>query len=216
VNQASDTWVKQSAFAAPIYCVHKPEFLDVINQVAQDFIAKRKLDADLNPNYPAYMTDNINYDPKVLPFANYVAQTGWNILEDQGHKVDNLRTFFGAMWCQEHHKHSMMDQHVHGEGVQIVGFYFLNSPKKCSRAVFHHPSSAKVQINLPQENEDNLTDSSIMMNIVPSPGLLVFSNSWVPHSFSRNESDEPLRFIHFNINVAEAGTQSSPPPAEVI
>ena len=216
INQTSDDWVKQSVFAAPIYSIYKPDFLNVTNQVAQEFIAKRQAGTELNSNYPAYMTENINYDPRMLPFANYVAQTGWNILEEQGHKVKNLRTFFGAMWCQEHHKHSMMEQHVHGEGAQVVGFYFLNAPENCSRVIFHHPSLAKVQINLPQENVENLTDASVMMNIVPTPGLIVFSNSWVPHSFSRNEADEPLKFIHFNINVSEVTTQASPPPAEVI
>lgn len=215
LNQTSDIWLKQSVFAAPIYSLHKPEFLDVANQVAQEFIAKRQAGTELNSNYPAYMTENLNYDARMLGFANYVAQTGWNILKDQGHQVDNLSTFFGSMWCQEHHKYSMMEQHVHAEGAQIVGFYFLNAPDNCSRAIFHHPSPAKVQINLPQDNVEYLTDASVMMNIVPTPGLMVFSNSWVPHSFSRNEADEPLRFIHFNINVEES-KRSSPPPAEVI
>jgi hypothetical protein len=211
-----DPWVKQSIFVSPIYSLSKPEFLATVSVVAEEFIAKRKKDNVLDDAYPSYMTENINYDPRMLPFANYVAQTGWNILEEQGHKVKNLRTFFGAMWCQEHHKHSMMEQHVHGEGAQVVGFYFLNAPENCSKVLFHHPCPGKVQINLPELDINNLTDASIAMNIQPVPGLLVFSNAWVPHSFTRNKSEEPLRFIHFNINAAETAMQSSPPPAEVI
>jgi len=216
INQTSDDWVKQSVFASPIYSIYKPEFLAVTNQVADEFIEKRQSNAELNSNYPAYMTENLDYDERMFAFGGYVSQTAWNILEDQGYKVRNLRTSISEMWCQEHHKHSMMEQHTHGNGAQIVGFYFLNAPANCSRAIFHHPSPAKVQINLPQENVDNLTDSSVMMNIAPAPGLMVFSNSWVPHSFSRNEADEPLKFIHFNINVSEVFEHASPPSAEVI
>jgi hypothetical protein len=156
------------------------------------------------------MTEAINYDSRMKQFSNYVAQTGWNILTEQGYSTSELETYFSYMWCQEHHKNSSMDQHIHGSGAQLVGFYFLNTPNGCSRALFHHPAPGKVQINLPEQDINNLTDASIMMNITPAPGLLLFSNSWVPHSFTKNASDEPMRFIHFTINVAYAQKQCAP------
>lgn len=211
-----DIWLKQSIFASSVYQIDKPGFLSVANEVAREYIEKSQSQEELNPDYPAYMTENI-VDSRMLPFGNYVAQTGWNILKDQGHEVDNLRAYFSAMWCQEHHKHSMMEQHVHADGSQIVGFYFLNAPQGSSRVLFHHPCPAKVQINLPEADINELSDASIVMNIVPTPGLLVFSNSWIPHSFTRNTSDEPLRFIHFNISVTKyTPRDDSAPDAEII
>jgi hypothetical protein len=210
VENSSDNWVKKSVFAAGIYTLNKPEFLETVNKVTDEFIAKRQNEVDLNELYPAYMTENINHDPRMKLFSSYVAQTGWNILTEQGHFTSNLETYFSSMWCQEHHKYSMMEQHVHGNGAQIVGFYFLNVPEGSSRVIFHHPNPGKVQINLPEQDSNNLTDASIMMNIEPTPGLLVFSNAWVPHSFTRNASEEPMRFIHFTINVAYAQNQCAP------
>lgn len=207
VHNTSDVWFKQLIFSASVYSLNKPEYLAVANEVANESIAKEQKKAELNKDYPVYMTDSVNTDPRMLGFSNYVAQTAWNILQEQGHAVDELETYFSFMWCQEHHKHSMMEQHVHGNGAQIVGFYFLNAPENCSRAIFHHPSPGKVQINLPEQDYNNLTEASIMMNIKPSPGLLVFSNAWVPHSFTRNTSEEPLRFIHFNIAVSHIPKQ---------
>lgn len=206
-----DIWLKQSVFASSIYQINKPAFLEVATEVATALVEAQKNQTDLNSDYPVYHTDAV-LDPRMLPFGDYVAQTGWNILKDQGHAVDNLRTRFSAMWCQEHYRHSMVEQHVHADGSQIVGFYFLNAPEGSSRVLFHHPSPAKVQINLPEADHRILSDASIIMNIVPTPGLLVFSNSWIPHSFTRNTSDEPLRFIHFNISVAA----NVPQTAEVI
>lgn len=206
-----DIWLKQSIFASSIYQINKSAFLDVADEVARELIEKQQSGSGFNSDYPVYHTNAI-LDQRMLPFSDYVAQTGWNILKDQGHAVDNLRTYFSAMWCQEHHRHSMVEQHVHADGSQIVGFYFLNAPEGSSRVLFHHPSPAKVQINLPEADHRILSDASIIMNIAPTPGLLVFSNSWIPHSFTRNTSDEPLRFIHFNINVAA----NLPQAAEVI
>ena len=207
MEHSSDNWVKQSVFSAGIYTLNKPEFLDIANVVSEEFINKRKNEVDLNELYPAYMTEAVNYDPRMKQFSDYIAQTGWNILTEQGYATSELETYFSYMWCQEHHKNSSMDQHVHGSGAQLVGFYFLNAPEGCSRALFHHPTPGKVQINLPEQNGSNLTDASTMMNIEPNPGLLVFSNAWVPHSFTRNASAEPMRFIHFTINVAYAQKQ---------
>jgi len=43
--------------------------------------------------------------------------------------------------------------------------------------------------------------------------MLVLANSWLPHSFTKNGSDEPMTFIHFNLGVV---LNDPVPPAEVI
>jgi hypothetical protein len=55
-----------------------------------------------------------------------------------------------------------------------------------------------------------------MINYHPKEGMLMLTNAWLPHSFTRNMSDKPMRFIHFNVNVKEATTYYQPPMAEVI
>ena len=93
-----------------------------------------------------------------------------------------------------------MEQHVHG-GSQIVGFYFLDTPENCSRVVFHDPRPAKSMSSWTEQDVSKATPASGMINFAPKPGLLMFTNAWLPHSFSRHGADEPIRFIHFNIGL---------------
>lgn len=207
-------------FTVPIYTIEKPEFLDVAREVSKEFIAKRKDEIDLNPIYPVYQTESLNLDPRMLDFADYIAQTAWNILDAQGYDVQNLTTYFESMWCQEHHKHSAMEQHIHGNGVQMVGFYFLDTPEGSSKVVLHDPRPGKVQLDLRETDTREVTIASNAINITPKPGMLLFTNAWLAHSFSRCASTEPMRFIHFNVAVRPAEqvcpTSSELPAAEVI
>lgn len=195
----------------------KLEFLDITRKVSKKFIAKRKKESDLNPNYPAYMTESINYDSEMLEFANFVAQAGWDILNSQGYAMDLFSTYFTEMWTQEHHQHSTMEKHIHGNGAVLSGFYFLDVPKDSSRIIFHEPKDSKVITNLPEKDMSQGTHASSMINFVPKEGQLMITNSWLPHSFTKNESKKPITFIHFNIAVQQAAQQScATQQAEVI
>jgi uncharacterized protein (TIGR02466 family) len=124
---------------------------------------------------------------------------------------------FIEMWTQEHHKHSAMDQHVHGFGSQIVGFYFLEAPEGSSKAVFHDPRAGKVQNDLPEQDMNIATPASRMVNFTPKPGMMIFANSWLAHSFTRHTADQPIKFVHFNLTVKYASQPTTPmPAAEVI
>jgi hypothetical protein len=113
-----------------------------------------------------------------------------------------------------------MDEHVHGFGAQLIGFYFLETPEDCSKIVMHDPRPGKKQINLSEENIFNATSASLAINFTPKPGLLFFANSWIPHSFSRHASEKPIKFIHFTISSRAAEetntTSTSTPTAEII
>lgn len=206
-------------FNCPVFMMDKPEFLKATRKVSKKFIEKRKNQSELNPNYPVYMTESINYDPEMLEFANFVAQTAWNILDAQGYAMDLFNTYFSEMWTQEHHQHSAMDKHIHGNGCVISGFYFLDVPKDSSRVIFHEPKDSKTITNLPEKDMSIATHASTMINFEPKAGQLMFTNSWLPHSFTKNLSKKPLRFIHFNIAVANALQQPQcceKPAAEVV
>jgi len=204
-------------FPCPIYLIERPDFLDTVNAVSEEHLEIRRKDVDLNEIYPVYMTDSFFGDPRMGEFTQFVGATAWNILNEQGYAMQDKAVQFTEMWTQEHHKHSAMDAHVHGYGSQIVGFYFLETPEGGSNVVFHDPRAAKVQIDLPEQDMNIATPASKMINFTPKPGLMIFANSWLVHSFTRHAADLPIKFVHFNLNVIMAPQAINPvPAAEVI
>ena len=200
-------------FPCPIYLIERPDFLETVNTVSEENLEVRRKEADLNEIYPVYMTNNFYGDPRMTEFAQFVGATAWNILNEQGYAMQDMAVSFTEMWTQEHHKHSAMDAHVHGFGSQIVGFYFLETPEDGSRVVFHDPRSAKVQIDLPERDMGAATPASKMINFEPKPGLMIFANSWLSHSFTRHAADKPIKFVHFNLTVIPNITNTGDVPA---
>ena len=186
-------------FPCPVYNIERPDFLESVKEVSDEFLEVNRKEKELNDIYPVLMSGNFYDDPRISSFVEFVGATAWNILESQGYAMEDKVVSFTEMWTQEHHKHSAQDQHVHGFGSQIVGFYFLETPEDCSNVVFHDPRSGKVQIDLPEHDSSNATPASRMINFKPKPGLLMFTNSWLAHSFTRNAADKPIKFVHFNI-----------------
>ena len=202
-------------FPCPIYIIERPDFLETVNGVSEKNLAESRKTQSLDKIYPLYMTGNYYADPRMAMFSEFVGATAWNILNEQGYAMGDKAVSFTEMWTQEHHKHSAMDAHVHGFGSQIVGFYFLETPENCSRLVFHDPRAAKVQIDLPEQDMGMATPASKMINFTPKPGMMIFANSWLSHSFTRHAADLPIKFVHFNLTVIHQ-PQVSPAPAEVI
>jgi hypothetical protein len=65
-----------------------------------------------------------------------------------------------------------------------------------------------------------VTFASNAINFTPKAGLLIFTNAWLPHSFSRHEADAPIKFIHFNVGLRQnpmaAFNQCFAPAAEIV
>lgn len=203
-------------FSCPIYLIERPDFLESVTEVSEEALKKQREERNLDEIYPVYMTGNYFEDPRINPFIQFVGATSWNILNEQGYAMQDKFVTFTEMWTQEHHKHSAMDAHVHGFGSQIVGFYFLETPENCSRIVFHDPRAAKVQIDLQEQDVSMATLASKMINFEPKPGLLVFANSWLAHSFTRHAAESPIKFVHFNLTVQMAAPAVCPAPAAEI
>lgn len=204
-------------FPCPIYIIERPDFLETVNQVSEEALTVARKEHGLNEIYPLYMTGSYFGDPRMAQFTEFVGFTAWNILNDQGYAMQDKAVQFTEMWTQEHHKHSAMDAHVHGYGSQIVGFYFLETPENCSRVVFHDPRAGKVQIALPEQDMSVATAASKMVNFTPKPGMMIFANSWLMHSFTRHAADTPIKFVHFNLMAIQAPQVcNTPPAAEVI
>jgi hypothetical protein len=206
-------------FPTVVYTIEKLEFLEGVKAIAESALMTLKA-TNPHPNelYPVYQTPTLLGDIRIQAFAQYIADTSWDILQSQGYAMDNIRTIITELWCQEHYKYSGMDEHVHGFGAQLIGFYFLETPEGSSKILIHDPRPSKKQINLPEQNMFNATAASLDINFTPKPGLLFFANSWVPHSFSRHTSEKPIKFIHFTIGVqtVEDTTTVPMPTAEII
>ena len=222
VNEVTPSTQVQATyhFPCPIYLIERPDFLDTVSTVSEENLEVSRKESDLNEIYPVYMTKNFYGDPRVAEFTQFIGATAWNILNEQGYAMQDIAVSFTEMWTQEHYKHSAMDAHVHGFGSQIVGFYFLETPEDGSRVVFHDPRSAKVQIDLPESDMSAATPASKMINFKPKPGLMIFANSWLSHSFTRHAADKPIKFVHFNLTVipnpSANNTCDLPPAAEII
>lgn len=203
-------------FPCPIYVIERPDFLEVVNTVSEEGLEVAKKAQPLNDIYPVHMTGNYFGDPRMAGFTEFVGGTAWNILNEQGYAMQDKAVSFMEMWTQEHHKHSAMDAHVHGYGSQITGFYFLDTPEDCSRVVFHDPRAGKVQLDLPEQDMGMATPASKMINFTPKPGMMIFANSWLSHSFTRHAADLPIKFVHFNLTVIQQPQACAMPPAAEI
>lgn len=198
-NLNEDLIQNEIYFPTSVYTTNKPEFLNDVLEISNIYLKKNKRKHELDEIYPVVMTQNFYDHPRVEEFAAYVGHTAWNILDSEGYDMRFYELRFSEMWTQEHHKHSLMEHHVHGHGAQISGFYFLETPENCSQVIIHDPRPGKVQINLPQKDMQNVTSASHMITYKPTPGLLMFVPPWLPHSFGRHASDKSLKFVHFNM-----------------
>lgn len=205
-------------FPCPIYLVERPDFLDIVREVSMEYLAKTRQENVQDALYPALMSENYANDPRLKNFAEFIGTTAWNILNDQGYAVHNMGVSFESMWTQEHHRQSSMEQHVHGMGAQIVGFYFIDVPEGSSRVLFHDPRPGKIMTDLPQQDDSKATASSQIVNFEAIPGRMIFSNAWLPHSFNRHGGFAPLRFVHFNLVATPILSQQTcvAPAAEVV
>jgi uncharacterized protein (TIGR02466 family) len=202
-------------FPCSIYLIERPDFLDAVATVSEESLASQRKQHSINEIYPVVMSGSYFADARLTAFTEFVGGTAWNILAEQGYAMQDKAVSFNEMWTQEHHKHSAMEQHIHKNGVQIVGFYFLETPENCSRVLFHDPRAGKVQIDMPEQDANNATPASSVVNFEPKPGLLIFTNAWLAHSFTRHAAEHPIKFVHFNLSVIPAPSTCEM-PAEVI
>lgn len=193
-------------FPTAIYKTNIPEHIDNLRLAALDNVVPKE---SLNELHPCQMSGNLTHDERVYEFAKHVIQTSWNILSEQGYDLSGKQTVFESMWMQEHHKTSGMEQHIHNNGVQLVGFYFLDTPENSSSLMLHDPRTGKITVDLKKGDESQGTFSASIIGLVPKAGDLFFTNAWLPHSFTRHGNEEPLRFIHINISVKDAPEQKA-------
>jgi uncharacterized protein (TIGR02466 family) len=186
-------------FTSPVYKINKPEFLKIASKVCLEHLEQKKKTEKINEIYPLYNTDGLQNDERLLELIQYVVATSWNILDQQGYNMSLYEMQVYNFWAQEHHKHSGHERHIHNS--VISGFYFIDTPHQSCHLVIHEPRDVKEFANLIEKDMALVSYGSNSIHFTPEPGMLVFTNSWLPHSFTKNESDKPFRMIHFNIGV---------------
>jgi uncharacterized protein (TIGR02466 family) len=191
-------------FCSSIYSLIEPKFLDTLRKVSKLYLDESKKKTKLDKTFPIAQGDNMFTDPRISDFAGFVSGAAHQVLSSQGYNVTGFKMVYTEMWAQEHHTGSGHEEHIHGMGNQISGFYFLDTPKDGPRVVFHDPRPAKVYANLPEMDITQATIASNMINYTPEPGLMILTNSWLPHTIQRNPSKQPLRLIHFNLAITNA------------
>jgi uncharacterized protein (TIGR02466 family) len=92
------------------------------------------------------------------------------------------------------------EQHFQS-GSQITAFYFIEVPKNSCRIIFHDPRPGKVASDIPIRKTNEVLSSSENIVYEPRPGDIIYTNSWLPHTITRNQSDHPFKFIHITYSV---------------
>lgn len=213
-----------SFFPTTIYKISKPEFhkelLDISDNSLKETkkLLKQQGIEHLDPLCD--MSENMIFEPRIQMFADYVIASARNILESQGYDLTNQEVILTSIWAQEHYRYSDMAQHIHaneGLGVtQMVGFYFLDVNEFGSQMVLHDPRPSKVITDLPLRNPKDISLGSSMIYIRPDIGDLFLTNSYTPHSFTKNFSDKSVKFLHINIVVRPNFQQNCEVPVNTL
>lgn len=209
MSEAQSVFAPSPYFSSVLYTIEKPEFLPGALEASDASLGAAESAMPMNATYPFVMSGSLSGLPQTKDLEQFIAQAAWAILDNQGYDMAQFNTIVSEFWAQKHMKFSGMEQHVHPHGVVLSGFYFLECPEGGSMVELHDPRAGKVQASLPMKDQSIVRECNNSIFIKPQPGLVLMTNSWLPHSFTRNSSDEPVKFIHFNISVLQA--QTNPP-----
>lgn len=197
-------------FPSPVYMIEKPEFLEDALIVSNENLNSAKQEINSEEVFENYHSQDFSTDPRIEKLSLFIAETSWKILYNQGYDMDKFGAVVSEMWAQEHNYNSGITEHVHAFGAQLSGFYFLEAHEEGPRLVIHDPRPGKKQINLPERDMKDVSVGSLSVNFPPKAGQLYFTNSYLPHEFTRNMSKTPLKFIHFNVGVSPTNQQINP------
>jgi hypothetical protein len=75
----------------------------------------------------------------------------------------------------------------------------LEVPENSCRVVFQDPRQSKYHASLAQKDMNQVTLASNEINYLPQAGDFFFTNSWLPHAFTRNANVRSMKFIHFSL-----------------
>lgn len=178
-----------------------PQFLSSISKILEDNLNNNlRIDLLDNDLFTHKITRNILLDESNKEFKSFLTEAAWKILDNQGYDLTNLQVFLSGVYGQSHYRGSGQEYHLHS-GNQITAFYFIEVPKNSCQLTFHDPRPGKVATDLPLKNTDEVLSS--LQNIVyePKPGDIIYTNSWLPHTLTRNLNEQPFKYLHISFIV---------------
>jgi uncharacterized protein (TIGR02466 family) len=185
-------------FPSAVMRLSEPQYLATTKEVLTQYLARVK------PNQWNVCQSEAMFDDRLDDLFTTIAATSFDMLLDQGYNMTNKQTRVVELWGQEFLRTGQHVEHVHGDGMQVTGFYFVNTPENGSMPMVFDPRAGKKQISMRQSNLDEVSYASDQVILNVKAGDFMFFNSWLPHGFTRHESDEPFQFIHFNVCVENA------------
>lgn len=204
---------KSVCFQTPIYTITKKEWVKQLNIVADEhielnkdywhkFIKDRnsKLTKDIGDFAIPYHSKLMTGDTRLREFEEFVGRMSGDLLLDQGYDLTDYRLFVNSLWAQKFSKlgGGHHNSHTHGDA-HVAGFYFLQCTENTSFPVFHDPRPGKSLVNLPEKNENNITEASSQIHFKPHPGMFIFFPSYLPHQFTVDSGIDKFKFIHFSV-----------------
>ena len=198
-------------FSTPIYLTFDLDSVELVKTVSED----TQYHVEKVDQAHTEMSGSFYHDERLFDFALHILQSSWNILKHQGFLMENYQTIYESMWLQTHPKHSYMAQHIHANNNQIVGFYFLEVPDNSTQLLLHDPRAGKAQIDLDETNPNDVTHGSKFVVMNPKVGQLILTPAWLAHSITANQSDDPVKFVHINIQAQRVANNQCCPKPEV-
>lgn len=186
-------------FTSVIYNYYKPDWVESTLNICQPYIDEvKEKNTQYKKIFPVWQTDNLQSVEDLKYFTEFVLQASQSILDSQGYDLSKHELYFDELWAQEVHTYGHHSRHEH-PNCHISGFYFLECPNEGIFPIFFDPRPGKSMTDLPEKNVNDITLASQMCNYKPVSGMFIFFNSYLPHMFQLNGSDQPCKFIHFNL-----------------
>lgn len=184
-------------FPTYVYRDERPEWVDVALKLSQHYSDSVPENSIIEQT--GHMADDVGF--KFL--VDYILDISKKALQSQGYSVDKYGLFVSGLWRQDVKCQGSTNVHVHRNS-QICGWYFLETPEGGAYPIYHDTRMNKHMIELDYEQDENITVATpaIHFNNV-NPGTVLFSNSWVPHQLTYNQSDRQTKAIHFIVSHKE-------------
>jgi len=192
-------------FSSNFYIEEDLSWVETLNKLSDNYINRaienNKKNFIHNKDFGlTHHSESLNKDVNFDKFSNFILKRSFSFLENQGYCLKNYLLVMNDLWVQEFSKEGggNHNTHIHSNN-HVSGFYFLKCSDKTSYPIFHDPRPGKLMNQLPEKNQNKMTDASEKIYFFSKPGVFVFFNSYIGHEFVVDHGIEPFRFIHFNV-----------------
>lgn len=189
--------LKFEYFPCNVYRDEQPEWVDHATRVVQKYLNIYTSCGLLEQTCDMVNDTNLNF------LKTYLLAVAPTVLKEQGYLTDKYEFYVKELWGQVFRPGAATNIHVH-KNSQLCGWFFLKTPEKGSYPVYYDPRHLKEMIELDYVQEEHLVNASAQVHFNNiKPGTILFSNTWLKHQMSANNSTTETTAIHFTIGATE-------------